>query len=198
MIEIRIHGRGGQGAFVGSKILAMAVFSEGKFVQAFPSFGVERRGAPVTAFVRIDDKRIELRSEIYAPNHLIILDRTLLNNPATFDGFNGEGWVLINTRRTPSELSKLKILAGFRVATVDANSIAALNKLGSAMSPIVDTAILGAFCRITGLCSIDSIVEAIKKGVPIKPDANAKAAQEAYSEVQFGGAAAPEAVGAEA
>ncbi|MFA4873863.1 MAG: 2-oxoacid:acceptor oxidoreductase family protein [bacterium] len=197
MIEIRFHGRGGQGAVVGGKILATAIFSEGKFVQAFPSFGVERRGAPVTAFVRIDEKRIDLRSQIYRPDHLIILDPTLLNNPATFDGFKGEGWVLINAKRTPEEVRRVKRLEGLKVATVDASGIAVRNKLGSAMSPIVNTAILGAFCRVTGLCSITSIVESIKKGVPIEPGANAKAAEEAYGEVQFAGAETSAAVGAE-
>lgn len=185
MIEIRFHGRGGQGAVIGGKILATAIFSEGKFVQAFPSFGVERRGAPVTAFVRIDDKRIDLRSQIYTPDHLVVLDPTLLNNPQTFDGFKGKGFILINSKRTPEELAKLPKLSGFNVATVDASGIAVRNRLGSAMSPIVNTAILGAICRITKLCSIEAIMQSVKKGVPIKPDANAKAAQEAFNEVRF-------------
>lgn len=185
MIEIRFHGRGGQGAVIGGKILATAVFSEGRFVQAFPSFGVERRGAPVMAFVRIDDKRIDLRSQIYHPNHLIILDPTLIKNHATFDGFKGEGWVLINTKRAPEDLAGAPRLSGMRVATVDAGGIAVRNRLGQALSPIVNTAILGAFCRITGICSIDSICDAIMKGMPIKPKENAKAAREAYEEVKF-------------
>jgi 2-oxoacid:acceptor oxidoreductase gamma subunit (pyruvate/2-ketoisovalerate family) len=190
MIEIRFHGRGGQGAVIGGKILATALFSEGKFVQAFPSFGVERRGAPVTAFVRMDDTRIHLRSEIYHPDHLIILDPTLLKNPDTFKGFQGEGCVLINSRRNPEELATRPELAGLRIATVDAGAIAVRNRLGSAMSPIVNTAILGAFVRATGLCSIDAIEKAVLKGVPIKAEANAKAAREAYDEVRLLGSAA--------
>lgn len=195
MIEIRFHGRGGQGAVIGGKILATAVFAEGKFVQAFPSFGVERRGAPVTAFVRIDDTRIDLRSQIYKPDHLIVLDPTLLSNPATFDGFKGEGWVLINSKKGPEEVSSHPKLAGLKVATVDASGVAVRNRLGSAMSPIVNTAILGAFCRITGICAIDAVCASIKKGVPVKAEANAKAAREAYEEVKFPAAeeAAPEA-----
>lgn len=185
MIEIRFHGRGGQGAVIGGKILATAVFTEGKFVQAFPSFGVERRGAPVTAFVRIDDARIDLRSQIYKPDHLIVLDPTLLSNPATFDGFKREGWVLINSKKAPEEISSHPKLAGLRVATVDASGIAVRNRLGSAMSPIVNTAILGAFCRITGICAIDAVCASIKKGVPVKAEANAKAAKEAFDEVKF-------------
>ncbi len=191
MIEIRFHGRGGQGAVIGGKILATAVFTEGQFVQAFPTFGVERRGAPVMAFVRIDDKRIDLRSQIYTPDHLIILDPTLLKNPATFNGFKREGWVLINTPRDPSELVHRPELEGLRVATVDASQIAVRHRLGSAMSPIVNTAILGAFCRVTGICSIEAICAAIKKGVPIKAEANAKAAQEAYEDVRYAGKEIP-------
>jgi 2-oxoisovalerate ferredoxin oxidoreductase gamma subunit len=185
MIEIRFHGRGGQGAVIGSKILAQAIFSEGKFVQAFPSFGVERRGAPVEAFVRVDDKRIDLRSQIYTPDHLVILDPTLLNNKETFDGFKGHGWILTNTSHSPEELAQVLDLTGLNLATVDASAIAVSNKLGSPLSPIVNTAIVGAFCRITEICHIDSILAAIKGAVPIKPELNAKAAQEAYEEVRF-------------
>ena len=185
MIEIRFHGRGGQGAVIGSKILAQAIFSEGKFVQAFPSFGVERRGAPVEAFVRVDDKRIDLRSQIYTPDHLVILDHTLLNNKGTFDGFKGDGWILVNTGHSPEELGEVLDMKGVRLATVDASAIAVRNRLGSPLSPIVNTAMVGAFCRITEICFIDSILAAIEKGVPIKPDLNAKAAQEAYEEVRF-------------
>jgi len=185
MIEIRFHGRGGQGAVIGGKILATAVFYEGKFVQAFPSFGVERRGAPVAAFVRIDDKRIDLRSQIYSPDHLIVLDHTLLGNPMTFNGFKGEGWVLINSRLDLSDIKKIPKYAGHKIAVVDASSIAVRNRLGSAMSPIVNTAILGAFCKVTNICSIESVCKAIKKGVPIKADANVVAAREAFEEVKI-------------
>lgn len=180
MIEIRFHGRGGQGAVIGSKVLAMALFSEGKFVQSFPAFGVERRGAPVTAFLRADENFINLRNEIYAPDHVIILDPTLMNNPAIFAGLKKGGWVLVN--------SKLGVqgsnLAENKVAVVDASGIAVKNRLGNVTSPIVNTAILGAFAKITGMCSIDSVCSAIKKGVPVKPEENAKAAREAYEEVR--------------
>lgn len=185
MIEIRFHGRGGQGAVIGGKILAVAIFSEGKFVQAFPTFGVERRGAPVAAFVRVDDERIDLRSQIYNPDHLIILDPTLLNDPSTFQGFKKDGWILINTKADLEKISKFPKLADVKIAAVDASGIASRNHLGSPSSPIVNTAILGAFCRITGICSIDSICGAIKNGVPTKPEANIKAAREAYDEVKF-------------
>lgn len=179
MIEIRFHGRGGQGAVIGSKVLAIAIFAEGKFVQSFPAFGVERRGAPVTAFLRIDKEFINLRNEIYAPDHIIVLDPTLMTNDSIFAGLKKGGWVLVNSRH-PISNAKLK---ENKVAYVDASGIALKNRLGSATSPIVNTAILGAFAKITCICSIDSVCEAIKKGVPIKPDENANAAMEAYEAV---------------
>lgn len=185
MIEIRFHGRGGQGAVVGSKILATAAFAEGKFVQAFPFFGIERRGAPVTSFVRIDDSKIYLRNQIRHPDHLIILDPTLLSYPPTFQGFEGKGWVLINHKQRPHDMKELEHLKGLKVATVDASEIAHRNELGSPLSPIVNTSILGAFARITNICSLDSIVDAIMEGAPHDPEANAKAAREAYEEVRF-------------
>jgi len=185
MIEIRFHGRGGQGAVVGSEILAAAAFSEGRFVQAFPFFGIERRGAPVTAYLRIDDRHIRLKSQIRHPNHLIILDPTLVKNPHTFEGYEGKGWVLMNHARRPHDMDSVPELSGLNVATVDANDIAVRNGLGSPSSPIVNTAILGAFVRITNLASIDSIVAAIERGVPVDPKANAQAAREAYEEVRF-------------
>jgi 2-oxoisovalerate ferredoxin oxidoreductase gamma subunit len=185
MIEIRFHGRGGQGAVLGSEILAVAAFAEGRFVQAFPFFGIERRGAPVASFVRIDDSHIYLKSQIRHPDHLIVLDPTLVKDPATFEGFEGKGWVLINHRKRPHDMEQVAGLSGFRIATVDAAEIALRNSLGSPQSPIVNTAILGAFARITGICRLESITEAIEKRVPINPAANANAAREAYEEVRF-------------
>jgi len=187
MIEIRFHGRGGQGAVIGGKTLATAIFEEGKFVQAFPTFGVERRGAPVAAFVRADESRINLRSQIYEPDHLIILDPTLVKNPATFKGFKGEGWVLLNYKGNRNELASNSVLSKYNLATVDAGAIAIRNRLGSPSSPIVNTAILGAFARVTGICSIDAICTAIERRVPIKPEANVKAAREAFESVDFAG-----------
>lgn len=179
MIEVRFHGRGGQGAVIGSKVLATAIFSEGRFVQSFPSFGVERRGAPVTAFLRVDENFINLRNEIYVPDHIIILDPTLITNMSIFAGLKKGGWVLINSKAKPKSLT----LPDNKIAYVDASGIAVRNRLGNATSPIVNTAILGAFAKITGICGIDAVCAAIKKGVPIKPEENAKAAREAFEAV---------------
>jgi len=177
MIEIRFHGRGGQGAVVASKILADAAFHEGKDVQSFPFFGVERRGAPVTAFARIDNKRIRLKSMIYNPDIVVVLDPTLLDAVSVTAGLKEGGIVLINSDKSPEELG----ITHARVATVDARGIAMKYGLGSRASPIVNTAILGAFAKISNLVLLDSILEAIMQEVPSKRKENAEAAREAYN-----------------
>ena len=180
MLEIRVHGRGGQGAVVASKILADAIAREGKFVQAFPEFGVERRGAPVTAFIRVSDDIIYVRSKIYTPDHLLVLDPTLVDAVNILEGLKKGGWIVINTVRKPEEMG---FPADYKVATVDATSIAIEHRLGSKVSPIVNTAILGALVKVLGIVSLPSLLEAIREGVPIKPDANVKAAEQAYNSV---------------
>jgi pyruvate ferredoxin oxidoreductase gamma subunit/2-oxoisovalerate ferredoxin oxidoreductase gamma subunit len=179
MVEIRMHGRGGQGAVVACKILASAFFKEGKFSQAFPAFGVERRGAPVQAFIRVDDKPINLRTNIYEPDLLVVLDATLLNTVNVTSGLKEGGKILINTALPPS---KFNIPDTFDVKTIDASKIAIEHRLGSVSQPIVNTAILGAFSRFTGLVGISAILEAIKESVPVKPDENAAAALEAFEQ----------------
>jgi len=180
MIEIRIHGRGGQGAVIASKMLAIAFFNEGKFVQSFPTFGVERRGAPVAAFVRVDDKQILVRCQIYEPDHIIVLDPTLIDAVDVTQGLKPGGWILINTSREPSEFDKLK---QFKVATVNASHIAANHRLGSKSHPIVNTAILCAFSKITGFVKIESVLSGIEENVPVSPEANIRASKEAYESV---------------
>ncbi len=181
MIEIRIHGRGGQGAVIASKILASALFKEDKFVQSFPTFGVERRGAPVAAFIRIDEEQILVRSQIYKPDDVIVLDPTLIDAVDVTQGLKSGGWILINTTRAPKEFDKL---SEFRVATVDASGIAAKHGLGSKAHPIVNTAILGAFARITGYVKLESILEAITEEVPFARKANVEASKEAFRSVK--------------
>ena len=177
MIEIRIHGRGGQGAVIASEVLASAFFKEGKFVQAFPAFGVERRGAPVAAFTRVDDQPIRIRHFIYEPDHIIILDPTLIESTQVDSGLKENGWIVMNTDKPPRTFGRF---SRFRVATVDANRIALEHKLGSATAPIVNTAILGAFSKITGMVSVDSLVEAMAEFVPVNKAGNAAAIKEAY------------------
>jgi 2-oxoacid:acceptor oxidoreductase gamma subunit (pyruvate/2-ketoisovalerate family) len=184
MIEVRFHGRGGQGAVVASKVLAVACFHEGFYVQSFPAFGVERRGAPVMAFLRVDQKPIQLRVNIYQPDHIIVLDPTLIDAVDVTSGLKANGWILINSSHPPEVFGQLK---GFQIATVDATSIAIRNGLGSRTNPIVNTAILGAFSKVTGLVGIDSVALSIREELTVKKDDNAKAAREAYQEVKFKG-----------
>jgi 2-oxoacid:acceptor oxidoreductase gamma subunit (pyruvate/2-ketoisovalerate family) len=186
MVEIRIHGRGGQGAVFAASILARALFEEGRWVQAFPHFGVERRGAPVAAFVRYDDHPIELRCHIYHPDYVIILDPTLATLPATIQGINKDGCVLVNSPGRPEDYEHMQ---GFRVATVDASTIALQHKLGSIASPIVNTAILGAFARFTGIVSLDSIIGGVCEIIKRKTEANIDAVQESYRRVILAGGA---------
>ncbi|NIO05351.1 MAG: pyruvate ferredoxin oxidoreductase [Proteobacteria bacterium] len=177
MIEIRFHGRGGQGAVVASKLLASALFAEGKSVQSFPSFGVERRGAPVMAFLRIDNHPIKLRTNVYNPDHIIVLDATLVEAVDVTSGLKPKGWIILNSDHSPEEFTGF---ASFRVATVDATKIAVENHLGSRTHPIVNTAILGAFSKVTGLVSIEAVAQSIREAVPAKTEENARAAVEAY------------------
>ena len=185
MIELRIHGRGGQGAVVASKILAQAAFLRGRCVQSYPDYGVERRGAPVVAFARIAESgdRHFLRQDIRQPDHIAVLDATLLTNPAVLSVLRQGGWVVVNS---PADPSGLAVPGGFRVATVDASEIAVRHGLGSASQPVVNTAILGAFARATGLVALDALLEAIVEEVPVEADENRQAAAEAYYLVRFG------------
>ncbi len=181
MIEIRIHGRGGQGAVIASAVLASALFYDGRYVQAFPAFGVERRGAPVMAFTRWDYKPIRIRTNVYQPDHVIVLDWTLiLEGIEIADGLKEGGWILINSSKEidPSPFSKYKL------AVVDAGAIAVSHKLGTPTSPVVNTAILGAFSKITGMVTIGSVIRAILENVPEKKEENVAAAREAYSKVR--------------
>jgi 2-oxoacid:acceptor oxidoreductase gamma subunit (pyruvate/2-ketoisovalerate family) len=177
MTEIRIHGRGGQGAVVAAQILASALFREGRYVQSFPAFGMERRGAPVAAFVRFDDRPIRLRSQIYAPDHVIVLDHHLLDAAQVLAGLKPGGWVIVNCNHKDQRLG---VPGAFRLAVVDASGIAAMNRLGSTSIPIVNTAILGAFAKATGLVGIKSVVAAIEESVPVKAQENVHAAHQAY------------------
>ncbi|HSW68358.1 MAG TPA: 2-oxoacid:acceptor oxidoreductase family protein [Bacteroidales bacterium] len=182
MIGIRLHGRGGQGAVVASKILAKAYFSEGFYVQAFPSFGMERKGASVSAFVRVDTDRIVERGEIRNPSIAIVLDPSLLQMVDVTRGMAPGGLILLNF---PNNNSTPLIKGPFRVACVDANTIALNFGLGSKMSPIINTVILGAFVKLVDNLTINNLVEAIKHGVPVKSEENALAALAANEEVRW-------------
>lgn len=177
MIEIRFHGRGGQGTVVASKILADTIAKEGNYVQAYPEFGVERRGAPVFAFIRIDDSPIYDKSRIYEPNHVIVVDPTLIDAIDVTEGLKEGGTIIVNTDKKPEEL---KFQNKYKIVTFNATGIAVKHKLGTLTAPIVNTSIVGAVVKILKLARIESLLEAVREGVPIKPEENAAAAKEAY------------------
>lgn len=172
MIEIRFHGRGGQGAVTAAEILAKAAFKDGKYAQAFPFFGVERRGAPVMAFTRIDNKPIRVRYQVYEPNYVLVLDDGLIQVTDVFSGLKENGKVVINTH-VDLDYDRSK-----ETYEIDATGIA-LDKLGV---NIVNTIILGYFAKKTGEVSIESIIEVIKEVFPGKMgEKNAEATMEAYN-----------------
>lgn len=176
MIEIRIHGRGGQGNVSAAELLANAAFKDGKFSQAFPSFGAERIGAPVQAFVRIDDKKIRVREEVRFPDYLIIQDQYLIDSVPVLDGLNPKGLVLINTEKRPEEM-QLKTTA--TVETIPATEIA-IEIIGR---PIPNAIMIGAFCSLTGLVSLEAVQQAILEKFPGSVGKNNVAALERAHEI---------------
>lgn len=181
MLEIRFHGRGGQGAVTASRILALAAFNEGKYVLSFPFFGTERRGAPVTSFTRIDEKRIFLRTQIYDPDVIVVLDPSVMKSTDVAKGLREGGKMVINSTRQPGSFD-----LPYDIATVDATSIAIRHSLGNRANPIVNTAILGAFASATGTVSVDSIVAATREASPRHKEGNASAVLDAFNSTRVG------------
>ena len=174
MIEIRIHGRGGQGSVTAAELLAVAAFDDGREAQAFPAFGVERRGAPVLAFCRIDSEPIRIRSQIYEPDYVIVQDPTLMDTVDVLAGLKPDGTVLINSEHAASEL---KLDTAARAVTFPATQIA-LETLGR---PIMNMAIMGAFSGISGAISFEAIERSIRHRFPGElGEKNVEAARKAY------------------
>ncbi len=181
MIKLRIHGRGGQGAVVASVILARAFYIEGFHVQSFPEFGVERRGSPVQAFLRVDKNPIYERTRIYKPNQLIILDPSLIRFVDVAKDIDTESIILINS---PKEPSYFELSEKFKVATVNATHIASRHRIGTTTNPIVNTTTLGAYARFSGLVSLEALKEAIAQSFSgSKVADNIAAVEEAYQNV---------------
>lgn len=175
MIEIRFHGRGGQGVVTAAEILAKAAFEDGKYCQAFPFFGAERKGAPIVAFSRINDKPIRKRYQIYNPDYVIVLDDALLKAVDVLSGLKEGGKVIINTKED--------VTLGDNIDSynIDATGIA-LDILGV---PIVNTVMLGAFASATGEITLDSILKITKETFPGKiGEKNAEAAKIAFEQIK--------------
>ena len=174
MIEIRVHGRGGMGSITLVEILAKATGYDDKFSQAFGAFGPERRGAPVRAFCRIDDKKIFKRTQVYSPDFIIVLDPSLISLPELMEGVKPDTVFIVNSKEKPANLKN-------RTHTFDATSLA-LDVIGK---DIVNTAMLGVFAKVTGLVTLDSVLKVVEKrfgGAMAK--FNQKLVKEAYEKMK--------------
>lgn len=182
MQEIRIHGRGGQGAVIASILIAHAAHHAGYHVRAFPEFGVERRGAPVTAFARIDRAPILLRTRIDRPDHVVVLDPALARTTPVDEGLRDDGAVVLNA----PDLDALASIRGpWRVAWVDATAIAARRGIGTPTYPIVNTAMVGAFAGASGLLAPEHVEKAIVEVLGKAAPPNVEAAMDAYRDVRI-------------
>jgi pyruvate ferredoxin oxidoreductase gamma subunit len=184
LLEVRWHGRGGLGAVTSAELVARAAAGEGKFTQSFPSFGPERRGAPVVAFLRISDQFIRTRTNIRTPDIVVVIDPRLLNVVDVTEGLKDSGILIINSTRTPAQLKKD---LGYRwpVASVDATHIA-LETIGV---PITNTAMIGAFLKLSPVIELEAMKEALEERFGSRAAQNFAAMQRAYDELAVEGAA---------
>jgi pyruvate ferredoxin oxidoreductase gamma subunit len=177
MIEVRIHGRGGQGAVTSAELIALAAIAEGKYAQSFPSFGPERRGAPVLSFVRISDQPIRVRSGILQPDVVVVLDPALITVGNALSGLKKDGVIIINTQKSIKEI-KEEYNIKTRTAVVNATKIAR-ETLGL---PITNTTMLGALVKVTGVVKMESLIEPLKHRFGRIAEKNINASQRAYQE----------------
>ena len=188
IIEVRLHGRGGQGAKTAADLLAMTALEAGKHIQSFPEYGPERAGAPIRAFARISDKPINVHCGVANPDVVAVIDPTLLViNPPVTEGFTSEGILLVNTNETPAEVRKKLNLKDGTVYTVDATKIA-LEETGISLP---NTPMLGAIIKATGIVSVDDLKNQLKKKLgkklsPEKMEGNMKAIDRAYNSITKG------------
>lgn len=180
MFQVRIHGRGGQGVVSGAEMLSIAAFFEGRYAQAFPSFGSERTGAPVVAFCRIDDKAIRLREPIMEPDALIVQDPTLLHNADVLAGFKSDGYILINTSKSFEALGLGDLSRQCqpeRLCAVPATELS-IKHVGR---PVPNVPLLGGFAAVSGIIRLESVIQAINEKFSGKvAEGNIAAATEAY------------------
>lgn len=180
MIEIKISGRGGQGAVLASQILAAAFFDKGLHVQSFPSFGAERRGAPVSAFLRADTREITIRYGVQHPDWIVLFDTNLLRNPMVMAGVTGKTSLLVNARQAQTPA----LPSGHVAYAVDAVGVAERLNLRTTSFSIVNTAMAGAFAKAADLIDLDRVLAAIESLVPVKREDNMEAARQAYDMVR--------------
>jgi len=187
MIEIVFYGRGGQGSVTAVQILAQAAFLEGHFAQAFPKFGIERRGAPVSAYARIDDSPIQIRSNIQRFDFSIVGDMMAVSPVFLFREVKATGSVIFNVSKSPDQLKIHAQRSGrddIRIFAVDATGISH-RVYGETSIPITSTAMLGAFCSASKLIQLSSVTSALKEFFPPSlVQKNIEAAQLAFEEVR--------------
>ncbi len=179
MKEIRFHGRGGQGAVIASWILSYGFFSEGKHAQAFPTFGAERRGAPVEAFVRVDESFLNLRCRVVNPHYVIVMGEKLVHSIDVSAGIMGGGLMLINSGKDPRAFDLPD--RDFEIKTMDVNTVAVRNGLGTRTSPFVNTPMLGAFVGFSGIVRPESVIQGIRKFILTNTEKNIDGFKEAYA-----------------
>jgi 2-oxoacid:acceptor oxidoreductase gamma subunit (pyruvate/2-ketoisovalerate family) len=175
MIEVKFQGRGGQGAVTASEILGRSFFLEGKYPQAFSLFGGERRGAPVFGFLRVDEQPILLKCAIKNPDHVVVFDLSLADEREILRELKPGGSVLINTKLGIDHFPQFRKV---RVGLVNANGIAK----GEGLGDNFNTAILGAYVRLTELVRLDTLASVVRKMVPSKAESNVLAVHRAYQE----------------
>ncbi|MCK5681404.1 2-oxoacid:acceptor oxidoreductase family protein [bacterium] len=185
MQEIRFHGRGGQGAVIASKILAQALFFEDRYAQAFPTFGAERRGAPVAAFVRADDSFINVRSRVVTPDFVVVMAARLIESVPVTDGLKEGGIILINSdlparkfKFTQPDQPNPK--QPYQVVTINLNRIALEFGLGTKIMPLINAPVLGALAKISNLVKPESLIKALPNFIPAHLKKNEKALYLAY------------------
>ncbi len=184
MIEIRLHGRGGQGAVTSAELLATAAINKGKYAQAFPSFGPERRGAPVTAFLRISEEPIRTRTMIYEPDMVLVLDPSILRLVDVGAGLKEDGIIVANSKYSGAELQKeLGIKAKF--AVVNATKIA-MEELGL---PITNTTMIGALLKMREFVTVEDMIQPFNDRFGRIAEKNIKTFKRAFGETQFAEAA---------
>lgn len=182
MLEIVWHGRGGQGVWTASNILAQAALKEGKHVQSFPTFGPERMGAPIMAFTRISHEPIEVHCNIYEPDIIVVLDESLLKSIPVTHGIKANGKILVNSTEHPSTIAKiLNVSPGIYVYTTPATEIA-IDIIGR---PITNTAMIGALVKISGIVRLDSVNQVLRERFSPKiAELNIKVVERAYNETR--------------
>ena len=178
MLEIKISGRGGQGVVVAASTLGLTFFKAGMYPQCYSVYGGERRGAPVVGFLRVDKDKILLKCEIRSPNSLIYLDESLFDAGEARTLLKTGDSILINTARPVKELGDLH---GFRVGLIDAVVVSERAGLGK----IINTTVLGAYCRLVGQPELNCLLDALVEAIPVKGQANMEAAQRAYDAVRI-------------